>query len=224
MSIKSRENAPPPKLTWPQQSPIDLREPTYFVESLSGLLQFHYGDPVRGELKGDHEVYLSKGAYVVFDGHRCPLVKLHFHRPSEHQVNGKPSFMEVHLVHTIPPEAKLPSTTLVVGVFIDRTHEQGTAPDARCSRLSTLVTKVYRGDQIDGDIHLEDVLPSDTDALWHYEGSLTTDPWDEVVSWVVLRDHATLDESLTRELAKKTEKPAREVQALSRRFVLRSFK
>ncbi|MCA9659611.1 MAG: carbonic anhydrase family protein [Myxococcales bacterium] len=37
------------------------------------------------------------------------------------------------------------------------------------------------------------LLPVEKDKFWHYEGSLTTPDFDEVVSWAVVRDAVTLD-------------------------------
>lgn len=231
--LKTREWTPVPAPIWPQQSPIDLREPTYHVSNLDTLLQFNYQQPVKGTLGDDHEVHLDADspAHVLFDGVSCPLIKLHFHRPSEHLVDGIPAFMEVHLVHEIPTSAGMPSEKVVVAVFIDDARnatsvQRDTKGLHIVKRLSAFASHVFNKgtDHRFDEIHLQDLLPN-TDQqkdFWHYEGSLTTPGFDEYVSWIVLHEHATLDEQTSKELAEHP-KSARPVQPLSRRFVLRSF-
>jgi carbonic anhydrase len=214
---------------WGQQSPIDLREPTYHVAGLSRLVEFHYSGTVRGELNGEtHEIELRDGsnAHVLFDGVRCELLKLHFHMGSEHRVGGAQRFMEVHLVHAIPSEEGMGSKLLVVGVFLDA----GAPDDGSGASKFEFLPQVFAatsagGGEAEGEaieFAPEDLLPGDTGKFWHYEGSLTTPDFEEVVSWVVLRDSVKLG-GVSEELSKHTTKSARAAQPLGRRFVLRSF-
>lgn len=62
----------------------------------------------------------------------CKLVKLHFHSPSEHKVNGVAAPFELHLVHKIPvfPES-FPSAYVVVGVMFDLPAKSGRQIDQK---------------------------------------------------------------------------------------------
>lgn len=227
--IRFGEGTPPPK--WSQQSPIDLREPTYYVEGLRRRLAFRYpSTPILVEVQNDHELHVLPGsnARVLFRGIPCPLLKIHFHRTSEHQVNGKRQYMEVHLVHEIPPEAKMPSKNIVVAVFVDK-HPGTDVLHSMSEASGSLIHQLHkRKSPWATTIDLHDLLPpTSLDGkwdFWHYEGSLTTPPFSEDVSWVVLHEHRILHEKTTVRDAQYTTKPAREAQPLNRRFVLRSFK
>jgi hypothetical protein len=72
----------------------------------------------------------------------------------------------------------------------------------------------------------KDFLPKreeDWKKWYHYQGSLTTEPYSENVSWFVLPVVADVRSSDVRYLATQTFHEPRKVHALDRRFVLRSF-
>lgn len=232
MSLKSREPLAPPAPVWSQQSPIDIVEPTYHVPGLRRLIAFRDYGAARGHLDDKHEIKLSEdsNAHVLFDGVQCKLIKLHFHMGSEHRVEGEQRFMEVHLVHAIPDSEGMSSKLLVIGVFLDPGDDDGEADASKFGFLTQVFPSSTgpasagggpaKGEAI--EVELEHLLPAETADFWHYEGSLTTPDFEEVVSWVVLRDSVKLD-GVSEKLSKDTTKPARAAQPLSRRFVLRSF-
>ncbi len=56
-----------------------------------------------------------------------------------------------------------------------------------------------------------------------YEGSLTSEPYSEIVSWLVFVDPLGVDLADFRKLKKNAHQPERPVQPINRRFVIRSF-
>ena len=66
-------------------------------------------------------------------------------------------------------------------------------------------------------------LPGDL-SHYRYEGSLTTEPFNEFVSWVVLRDKVAVKAGDIKPITAHAQHDARPTQPLNRRFVLRSFK
>lgn len=62
-----------------------------------------------------------------------------------------------------------------------------------------------------------------TDKWYRYEGSLTSEPYSEIVSWLVFVDPLGIDSADFRKLKKNAHQPERPVQPINRRFVIRNF-
>jgi carbonic anhydrase len=232
--------APFPERPWYQQSPIKIRpDSTYYAPELAPLA-FDY-PTVLGTLDGQNFIVdRGSGASVQFDGMTCPLQRVHFHAPSEHVVAGERADLEVHLVHEIPqyPEAYA-SAYLVVAVLLSvgpATARAGASAlplgewlQRRLSARPGAPQPANPGDnpmpRPPADplsLPLPDFLPVDL-AYYRYEGSLTTAPFDELVTWIVLRERAALDDERTLKIELSTLLGMRLVQPLDRRYVLRSF-
>ena len=64
------------------------------------------------------------------------------------------------------------------------------------------------------------LLPANTDAYYHYQGSLTTPPCSEIVNWYVLKDPIKVSDEQVAQFAKAVGDNARPIQGMHRRFVL----
>lgn len=162
-----------------------------------------------------------------------PLKSFHFHAPSEHRVDDQDWPLELHVVHETtvadpfypgqerPIQAVLAvffaydkGTPAVNRFFRDLTLRLANVPDDE--RKSTRIT-------IPTPTNPRTLMPGDLDTFYRYEGSLTTDTYNEnseTVNWVVFRapkplDRATLDAYIAT-LAHEHKEP----QLLHRRFVL----
>ena len=115
------------RLAWtppPRQSPIDLRRSQItFVRRLPRL-QFRY--PRRVDVRlvntGSPDEFATVraevpagAAHLMLGGVRWELEQFHWHTPSEHEVEGRHTPLEMHFVHTRADEA-----ILVIAVFIER--------------------------------------------------------------------------------------------------------
>lgn len=222
---------------WPQQSPIDIRPALTLKAALTGCLDIQYPQKFDGSFSEcdpeTHECQFKPAdgtvANIKFHGQTCPLVKLHFHSPSEHRIDGKPFPLEVHFVHKIPnPERG--SELVVIGVFLAK----GTVTSDRkgvgafgqyLSRFNAKGKKDMPAESV--EFHPYHFLPakqkSGEYAFFRYEGSLTTQPFGESVSWIVMRDVVSVSSSDLNKIVKKADHPARETQQISRRFILRNF-
>jgi carbonic anhydrase len=207
-----------------QQSPLwIITSDTQHVPTLAAL-SFDY-KTVNARLHG-HNLVLARdaGLFVEFEGMRCPLRKLHFHAPSEHRIDGKIADLELHLVHEIPeydPERRS-SAFVVVGVMLDVSAPNDAQVDGEAPAMHHWLAACFADAKCEGTgetyrVDPSSFLPKDL-AYFRYEGSLTTAPFAELVSWVFLRDRGSVG------AARRPEPELSRIgQALNRRFVLRSF-
>ena len=105
------------------------------------------------------------------------LTQYHFHSPSEHTVDGKHFPMEMHLVHKSADER-----LAVVAVFIaEGAHNSAFDPVWANLPAQKGVETHYPAVKVDVDA----LLPTDRTS-YRYDGSLTTPPCSEGVSWIVM--------------------------------------
>jgi carbonic anhydrase len=161
------------------QSPVDIplaEEPRQ--------VSFHYNDGNFSALNNGHTIQLSpdekNNSYIMLEGKKYFLQQLHFHAPSEHTIGGKAMPMEVHFVHRASDD-KL----AVVGLFVDEGAENTAIGDAWASAPKNADEAP---NAISGTFALTSLLPKNHDGL-RYEGSLTTPPTNEGVSWMLFNEH-----------------------------------
>jgi carbonic anhydrase len=124
------------------------------------------------------KVTYDSGSSLEYDGRRFDLVQFHFHTPSEHLLDGVTFPMEMHLVHA---EHDHPEHLLVVGVLF---KEGGSS-----QLLDQLIANVpeHAGEHADKEAKLDaSTVLKRGEGYFHYEGSLTTPPYSETVTWLVL--------------------------------------
>jgi carbonic anhydrase len=202
----------------PRQSPIDLRRSEItFVKRLPRI-RFRYprrvdvtlvntGSP--GEFATVRADVPAGAAHITIGGVRWELEQFHWHTPSEHEIEGRDTPLEMHFVHTRADEA-----ILVVAVFIEQGRKNGS------------IEPMFRdlpdqpNDTRDvSDVRLRALLPEETESF-RYTGSLTTPPFTEPVRLVVLADSISVSRrqiAAFRELFE--EGNSREVQPLNGRKV-----
>ena len=165
-------------------------------------------------------------ATAVLDGRPHELVQLHAHAPSEHVVDGRPASGEVHVVHRAADGSLAvvgllvqvgdhsPAWEPVVAAVVaeaPRSRAAGPADDLASRASATTETGARidpRGgaprtgdddldDRDDPRVDLATLLPASLDHV-RYDGSLTTPPCTEGVSWAVLSSPVTMSaEQLT---------------------------
>lgn len=160
---------------------------------------------------------------IVMPGEQSPLTLrgkafepkgLHFHSPSEHLVHGKSYPMEMHIVH----QNEQDGSRAVIGVFLDGAGESGSVSDRA---FSSLLDSLEKGGK---SLPPTDLLPRESHKFYRYEGSLTTTPFDENVSWMVLKEPIHLAPETLARLKEERGHEAREVQELNRRHILANFR
>jgi carbonic anhydrase len=178
----------------PHQSPIHIRSrEAVTAPDLPALeidyprhvdLRVHYvrkdaSDPAGCSVRGREEMVEAEVpesvAGVRIGGTRYELLQFHFHTPAEHRLDGRRFPVEQHFVHRGPD-----GETLVVGLFLTPGGHGGTVQDAVLGRLPE---ECGPEREVAGD--LAAALPREL-STFRYQGSLTTSPYSEPVSWLVL--------------------------------------
>ena len=192
-AVTSRSSSDDATLT--SQSPIDFRpDEITFVDSLPEIT-FTYPPTVDVTLVNtgspDEEKTVradvpAGAAHIEVSGERWELVQFHWHTPSEHQIEGQATPLEMHLVHHRSDGTASDGPFLVVGVFLEEGPEN--------SALAPIFESISMVDAADEtvpvpDVDLTGVLPAGRESF-RYSGSLTTPPFTEPVTWVVLRNRS----------------------------------
>lgn len=138
------------------------------------------GDPAGCTTRGREETVEAEvpagAAGLRLGDRRYELLQFHFHTPSEHVLDGRRFPVEQHWVHRGDD-----GSTLVLGLLLAAGGRRGTAQDRVLERLPEEC-----GEEVEvPGLDLAGALPRDLDTL-RYPGSLTTSPFTEPVSWLVL--------------------------------------
>ena len=221
------------------QSPIRLSSKLALpLASPSDLLSIEYSEngSYAGEFDKEGNLVLGPDAPVVkFRGRAFQLSKVHIHLMSEHIVDDeKQGDYEIHFVH-IPRGGTASDPKLVIGI-IYRESESAKSREGFTKFANGLPSraalKEMRTDEaaVEYEItpsHFFPLIPAsetpDFQNWFHYEGSLTSFPFSEDVSWFVMKSEALVNPADTADLEQYAEHHARELQPLNRRLVMRSF-
>ncbi len=196
------------------QSPIDIPSNT--------TLKFRSGDPVVDYPSAvDLTSVANTGEYlkataggdagIAVGGKRYRLAEFHFHRASEHAVDGAHAVMEVHLVHIAGD-----GSIAVIGVLF-RTGAANTAIDVLWNAVPT-TARTSRAPA--GSLDLRGLMPSSTSPYYTYTGSLTTAPFSDRLTWIVFKPTLTMSAAQVLRYADLFKEPnARPLQSLRGRAI-----
>jgi len=166
------------------QSPINL---TGFVEAELPAIIFSYdkeGKDSKEILNNGHTIQINtkQNSHISIDQQKFTLLQVHFHSPSENQLNGKSYPFEAHLVH-----ANEKGELAVIGVFF----EQGEANPALTKAWAAMPKHEGQKFHFANLINSSELLPENKD-YYRFSGSLTTPPCSEGVRWLVMKQALTL--------------------------------
>ena len=196
------------------QSPINIVEskakkakanPNFAIED-------SYASKARDIVNNGHtlQVGFDNAGALGFNNKSYELVQLHFHTPSENQINDKAYPAEVHLVHK-----DTDGNLLVVGVFIQDGEQNGALEallKATPKKLNDTKPLKLKG------ISLSTLLPSKS-AYYTFQGSLTTPPCSGNVTWVVMKDTIQASAKQLEQLGAILKQNARPIQPINGRVV-----
>lgn len=204
-------------MAWRQQSPINLRS-TISADAPKDYLRLSWSAAVDGVRRdSDHGVEVLFGVtpdkYLDLAGKRYHLRQFHFHHPSEHLLDATTFDAEVHVVHQNLDDLSL----AVVGIFLTVDMSLKETKETTALAESFLLAKDSAT-----PIPLKPLwwLPDKRDRVFRYEGSLTTEPFTESVSWIVLPEPTVISSELFKAIFGSHLQEARAIQPHDRRFIL----
>ena len=199
---------------WPQQSPINLtKDDSLYVKFPKSFLKFDYRDaPFSGAFEGEvgHKNFVLEKPHpgknppmLKLGNAKAELIKIHLHTPSEHDVEGNDLGGEIHLIHKIE-NLHAGSELLVVGVFFseDKSAEQLEFFSMWADQVGGKQNKKSGSVEIDP----RKFIPK-KQQWYRYEGSLTSEPYSEIVRWLVLMDPIGVVSADFRKLKKNAHQP-----------------
>ena len=194
------------------QSPIDIRKPK---KADLPPLQFDYNSIPLDIIDNGHTIMINyaPGSFLSVGGDRYELKQFHFHRPSEEKIDGRNFAMSVHLVHA-DQQGKL----AVVAVLLQHGEDNPLVHEI-WNELPREKNKEEHLDNI--KIDLDGLLPADH-GYYTFDGSLTTPPCTESVTWFVLKHPVTVTAAEIDQFSKLYRDDARPTQPLYDRVVLES--
>ncbi|XP_032817236.1 carbonic anhydrase-related protein 10-like isoform X2 [Petromyzon marinus] len=160
---------------------------------VSGTM-YNTGRHMTLRLDKDHLVNISGGPIVY--GNRLEEIRLHFGskdgQGSEHMLNGQAFAGEVQLIHynhelytNVSDAARNPAGLTIVTIFMKVSETTNRFLDRLLNR-DTITRIAYKNDAylLQG-LSVEELYP-DTSSYITYEGSMTTPPCYETVTWIVM--------------------------------------
>lgn len=165
-----------------QQSPVDIPA-TAAVNP--PRLHFSYRPSALTIVNNGHTIQVNydQGSTLQVDGAAYPLVQFHLHALSEHTLNGAHTAMELHLVHKDSQDR-----IAVVGVMI----KEGAYNAAYEPVLAHMPAEEGEPAAIAGvTVNAAALLPAQQ-SFYRYDGSLTTPPCSEGVTWFVMAEPVEL--------------------------------
>lgn len=166
-----------------RQSPINITIPKFTITPPSGFLDIKYKNDIlqteRSDTDGHVSFVTTNSDYITsYNGRDFKLLQYHFHIDSEHEISGNKFKAEVHFVHK---DVKI-NEYLVIAIFLE---------DNTTSGLNVFDDAIYetgitnKNTTVSIDMSkLSDVFSKD---YFTYAGSLTTDPFNADVTWVIFK-------------------------------------
>jgi carbonic anhydrase len=195
-----------------RQSPIDVRNPQ---KADLPSIQFDYKSSPLHIVDNGHTVMINygPGSSITVGGTKYALKQFHFHRPSEETINGEGYEMVVHLVH-----ADQNGRLAVVAVLLQKGKDNPLVHEL----WNDLPKEKEKEEKLDGvQIDVAGLLPADR-GYYTYQGSLTTPPCSEIVTWFVLKHPMAISAEEIQQFSKLYRHDARPTQPLYGRVVLES--
>jgi len=160
-----------------KQSPLNIVGP---FEKSKDTLAVAYKEGQLKILNNGHtiQVNVEPGSTLTIGKETFDLLQFHFHRPSEEQVDGKNSAMVAHFVHK-SKAGKL----AVIGVLLNEGKD-----NAAIKTLWANLPPKEGEEHVPAKVMFNPatMLPKDL-GFYSYEGSLTTPPCSEGVTFYILK-------------------------------------
>lgn len=159
------------------QAPIDIRSAQ---KAALPQIEFHYKATPLNVTNTGHAIQFNyqAGSFIAVGGKRYELRQIHFHHPSEEKIDGKGFDMVAHFVH-----ADAEGQLAVVAVLFSH----GKTNPVIQTLWQHIPVEEGSEESLPGQIlNAASLLPKIT-GYYKFDGSLTTPPCSEPVTWFVLK-------------------------------------
>ena len=197
------------------QSPINIEGSGFSLDV--GSLDLNYQDTSLVIVNNGRTIGVNyqPGSSLTLDGKAYELVQFHFHQPSEHLISGRAAAMEAHFVH----QDRATGDLVVLAVLMS----EGETNKALESIWRQILPSDSQAEKVaDLTINALQLLPENSRRYYRYQGSLTTPPCSEIVTWLVLKQPISVSKSQLASFDRVIGNNARPVQALNQRPLLES--
>ena len=173
------------------QSPIDI---TSALDTSLPDIQFNYFPGIEMMTNKHHSILLTdtSSSEIIVNKQAYQLQQLHFHSPSEHTVNGQSFPMEIHFIHK-----NSESEYAVISILVKQGNPNTSLNTIWQEDLPNSGTRK----KLNQYFNAFDLLPEQYD-YYRYNGSLTTPPCSEGISWFVLKTPIQASESQIKQMTK----------------------
>ncbi|MCX2716878.1 carbonic anhydrase family protein [Helicobacter sp. MIT 21-1697] len=193
------------------QSPINItRSRTMNTDNYLTLAYKTEKGVAKNITNNGHSVQINfqNGGEVSFKNIHYSLVQLHFHTPSEMQIEGKIFPMEMHIVH----QNKKGDTLVIAALF-----EEGKENPSLQKIIDSMPTKTNQSKSF-STLDMNGILPEQS-GYYAFDGSLTTPPCSENVQWVVFQNPTQASKRQIMAFQAILHHNARDVQPLDNRVI-----
>ncbi|PAF52299.1 carbonic anhydrase family protein [Helicobacter sp. 13S00477-4] len=193
------------------QSPIDI-DRHIEIKNPKEII-FKYGKNVKSATDNGHTIQLdyNPGNYVKINNDTYELLQLHFHSPAENLIQGKQYPLSMHIVHK-NKEGKL----LVIGIKfkVGKTNKILSPIWEKMPKKPGEITYPK-------DFDLSKLIPEKV-GYYHFNGSLTTPPCTEGVSWFVLKETLEISKNQLQKIQSLMQYPNnRPIQPKNNRIIIK---
>ena len=204
------------------QSPINIL--TKIVEHVDNrAISVKYKDEVDTITNLGHTIQLhfAEGSTISAHGKTFHFKQMHFHTPSEHQLDGMTYPMEMHIVNAAHDEGNGRIVYLVISILFKMGEENKFISDFH----DLIPEEKHSVHNIQtGRVRLSDLLmvtrrDKSEEGLYFYKGSLTTPPYTESVNWYIDKHIYEASPEQIETLKKFEGHNARRVQEIQGRIV-----
>lgn len=191
-----------------EQSPVNIAGAVQSTNPVELMLDYHETPAVLLNNGHTWELEYHEGSSLTLSGQTYELAQFHFHAPSEHAINGQLADMEIHLVHR-----RADGALAVIGILINAGDENAFLAQFWGDFPATEgeVEEEY-------DVNIADIFPNNF-SYYTYEGSLTTPPCSEIVTWIVMTTPIEASQAQINALKATFGDNARPVQPLNGRTI-----
>ncbi len=204
------------------QSPINILTKTV-AHVDSRTITVRYKDEVDAVANLGHTIQLhfADGSTIMAHGKTFHFKQMHFHTPSEHQLDGMTYPMEMHIVNAAEDEENGKTEYLVVSILFKMGEENKFISDFH----DLIPEEEHSVHNIQsGRVRLSDLLmvtrkDKSEEGLYFYKGSLTTPPYTESVNWYIDKHIYEASPVQVQAIKKFEGHNARQVQEIHERIV-----